>query len=354
VVSPTQAGLYLRTDAAGPVVLCTNNVARVTVDSEGVTTFSGNTNTVGDILSDGGNSLKITSSELTFSTVDVPVAFDSASSQVTTSSETSLTWSHTVASNSNRLLVVGVSLRHSVGTEVVSSVTFNGVPLTFLSEATRSSARSELWYLLDPPATTADVVVTLSSADRAIAGAASYYNVSQTFAFRPTASNTGSGLIASVPVSCRLGDMVFSTISRNNSGGSLTVGAGQNSRWSRVTAAGGDSSGSRQRGGGSDSDGIDGVVTMEYTWSDASRFYSMLAVAIKPTTAPIISATDSGVAVSESLVVNSTSGVFLPPRMSTSQKDAIVSPTAGSVVYDTTLNKLCVFTGSSWETITSS
>lgn len=43
---------------------------------------------------------------------------------------------------------------------------------------------------------------------------------------------------------------------------------------------------------------------------------------------------------------------FLPPRMTTAEKNAIVAPPAGLIVYDTTLNKLCVFT-TVWETITS-
>lgn len=43
---------------------------------------------------------------------------------------------------------------------------------------------------------------------------------------------------------------------------------------------------------------------------------------------------------------------FLPPRMTTTQKNAIATPAAGLVVYDTTLNKLCVYT-TAWETITS-
>jgi hypothetical protein len=52
------------------------------------------------------------------------------------------------------------------------------------------------------------------------------------------------------------------------------------------------------------------------------------------------------------LDVGSTTQGFLPPRMTTTQKNAISSPAAGLVVYDTTLNKLCVYT-TSWETITS-
>ena len=44
---------------------------------------------------------------------------------------------------------------------------------------------------------------------------------------------------------------------------------------------------------------------------------------------------------------------FLPPRMTTTQKNAIATPAAGLVVYDTTLGKLCVRGASAWETITS-
>jgi hypothetical protein len=57
-------------------------------------------------------------------------------------------------------------------------------------------------------------------------------------------------------------------------------------------------------------------------------------------------------AASAILNVQSTTKGFLPPRMTTTEKNAIVSPAAGLIVYDTTLNKLCVFT-TVWETIQS-
>lgn len=52
------------------------------------------------------------------------------------------------------------------------------------------------------------------------------------------------------------------------------------------------------------------------------------------------------------LQADSTTQGFLPPRMTTAEKVSIATPAAGLVVYDTTLNKLCVFT-TAWETITS-
>lgn len=55
---------------------------------------------------------------------------------------------------------------------------------------------------------------------------------------------------------------------------------------------------------------------------------------------------------STAVSINSTTQGFLPPRMTTAQKNAIVTPAAGLVVFDTTLAKLCVYT-TAWETITS-
>ncbi len=50
--------------------------------------------------------------------------------------------------------------------------------------------------------------------------------------------------------------------------------------------------------------------------------------------------------------ITSTTKGFLPPRMTTTEKNAIAN-TAGLVVFDTTLAKLCVNSGAGWETITS-
>jgi hypothetical protein len=62
--------------------------------------------------------------------------------------------------------------------------------------------------------------------------------------------------------------------------------------------------------------------------------------------------TDGANNASAQVQIDSTTKGFLPPRMTTTQKNAIASPTAGLIVYDTTLNKLCVYT-TAWETITS-
>lgn len=61
---------------------------------------------------------------------------------------------------------------------------------------------------------------------------------------------------------------------------------------------------------------------------------------------------NSTVDTSAKVQIDSTTLGFLPPRMTTAEKNAIASPAAGLIVYDTTLGKLCVYT-TAWETINS-
>lgn len=50
------------------------------------------------------------------------------------------------------------------------------------------------------------------------------------------------------------------------------------------------------------------------------------------------------------LALASTTRGFLPPRMTKTQRDAIASPTAGLVIYDTTNNAIEFYNGSAWRT----
>jgi len=43
---------------------------------------------------------------------------------------------------------------------------------------------------------------------------------------------------------------------------------------------------------------------------------------------------------------------FIAPNVTTAQKNALTA-SAGQLVFDTTLGKLCVYNGSAWQTITS-
>jgi hypothetical protein len=54
---------------------------------------------------------------------------------------------------------------------------------------------------------------------------------------------------------------------------------------------------------------------------------------------------------SAAMQIDSTVQGFLPPRMTTTQKNAIATPTAGLIVYDDTLNQLSYYNGTTWVNI---
>ena len=89
-----------------------------------------------------------------------------------------------------------------------------------------------------------------------------------------------------------------------------------------------------------------------YSWAFSKRSAS--------TTTDLMTLNDSGnlglgVTANASAILDAqstTKGVRFP-NMTTTQKNAISSPAAGLVVFDTTLAKLCVYSGSAWQTITS-
>jgi hypothetical protein len=51
------------------------------------------------------------------------------------------------------------------------------------------------------------------------------------------------------------------------------------------------------------------------------------------------------------LTLQSTTRGFLPPRMTTTEKNAIASPATGLILYDTTLNLLALYNGTIWTTL---
>jgi hypothetical protein len=51
--------------------------------------------------------------------------------------------------------------------------------------------------------------------------------------------------------------------------------------------------------------------------------------------------------------IQSTLNGIVVPNFTTVQKVAIVAPVAGQTIFDTTLAKLCVYSGTAWQTVTS-
>lgn len=52
------------------------------------------------------------------------------------------------------------------------------------------------------------------------------------------------------------------------------------------------------------------------------------------------------------ITLSTTKGLSLP-TFTTVEKLAIASPTTGAILFDTTLGKICVYSGSAWQTVTS-
>lgn len=122
------------------------------------------------------------------------IVLDATSSAATValSSASLVTFSHTVANKSNRILVVGTEVEDDIDC-TITSVTYGGQALTKINEisvGTTMRMCSGLWYLLNPSVGSANVVVTATKVVRGItAGGTSLYNVAQT---APEAQNTNS------------------------------------------------------------------------------------------------------------------------------------------------------------------
>ena len=80
------------------------------------------------------------------------------------------------------------------------------------------------------------------------------------------------------------------------------------------------------------------TVRLEANGSERMRVFSTGNIGINTTTD----------VVSSLLTLESTTKGFLPPRMTTTQKNAIASPVAGLMVYDTTLNVISYYNGTMW------
>lgn len=109
------------------------------------------------------------------------VVYD-AGSEDTGISVASDTFAHTVSAGDNRLLVVSVG-REEFGTNrTINSVTYAGSPMTFGVSRTTAAGNNKMsmYYMLNPPVGTANVVVTYSAAVGAtITSADSWQNIVQ-------------------------------------------------------------------------------------------------------------------------------------------------------------------------------
>jgi len=115
-------------------------------------------------------------------------------------STASLTYSYTVGSNSNRLLIV--NLVGDMAADDISSVTYGGTPMTLIGKLRAPSNNWQyLYYLLNPASGAHNVVVTAASSHYLISEAASWYNLRQTTQPDATTTNTTAATNTSISTS---------------------------------------------------------------------------------------------------------------------------------------------------------
>jgi len=86
--------------------------------------------------------------------------------------------------------------------------------------------------------------------------------------------------------------------------------------------------------------GATGTTSTNLVFSASPVFSGSVGIGATPAASAVLDAQST------------TQGVRFP-NMTTTQKNAIGTPVAGLVVFDTTLAKLCVYSGTAWQTITS-
>jgi hypothetical protein len=170
------------------------------------------------------------------------IVFDASSQQASTAATSSLSWSHTVGTGSNRILIVGVSLEDEGRS--VSGITRDGQALTPAGAVEINRARVEIWYRIAPNSGTATITVSLSGNTEVVGGAVSLSGVNQSqnlaAQFNGAINNSSSNpsVIINTPVNNTWVVDTLAFHSRASPGTSATVGPGQTSRWNLRTGFG--------------------------------------------------------------------------------------------------------------------
>jgi len=167
-----------------------------------------------------------------FTSTGTPPVKDAQDTNSEVATGTTITISgFTVAANSNRVLIVSADVYDAA--QNITGITWNGTENFVFGvavDAGSSDRRAEIWYLVNPTATTADVVTTwASTAIRRGAGVYSFYDVDQDDPLGVTATDNGTGSTSSGTITPTTSNslIVDSDISSGNGGSAVdTLTAG--------------------------------------------------------------------------------------------------------------------------------
>jgi hypothetical protein len=146
---------------------------------------------------------------------------------------TSVTISHTVASNNHRVLIVGVHSRDANAVKrTVSGITYNSVALTLLNTSELPNDRVELWYLQNPDVGTFNVVVTMGGAPQNLsAGTIDIYNAMVQLPEADTANTAAANTITTTVATISGYAWVFSLVISDKNTPAITHGGTQTNLW---------------------------------------------------------------------------------------------------------------------------
>jgi uncharacterized repeat protein (TIGR01451 family) len=226
---------------------------------------------------------------------DAAISVDNVTTAVSPGQVTGLTWSHTVNSASNGILIVGISFRD--GNTSASSVTFGAAALTRIGfqNSGGNQNRTELWYLKAPAVGPGTISVSMSSSKAIAAASISFTGVDQTSPLGTFASAAGDSQTPSVDVASAACEVVIDTMTANGDANSLAVSGGQTQQWNIFTGSG---DAGNARGGGSTRPG---ATSTTMSWNlGVSKPWSIGAVPLRPSSSgPSLTVVKSSVAQSD-------------------------------------------------------
>jgi hypothetical protein len=193
----------------------------------GVTYFTGTINTTGTSSVTGTTTGSQALNGLTYVPDNPIVQIEASATGTSTAATGSLTFSHTVGTGSNRLLIVNVT----TGGNYVSAtnyVKFGTQYLTYLdggyvntagttgsSTYNKTKFRSELWYLLNPSSGTGTVEISTASGLWIVGASASFTGINQSTPFTSFSSNqsiSGSTSAIARSFSTITTDLIYSIV----------------------------------------------------------------------------------------------------------------------------------------------
>ena len=194
--------------------------------------FDGFSDTTKTDVANTGAKVDTANKRVKFGTLGSNPEFD-AVSQGEVVADTSLTYSHTVATDAT-LIVVTVNRENSA--TGATTVTYGGESLT---EVSGGKDEARIFYLANPTAGANNVVITCATSTNIASTAVSYTSADTVSIVGASASNNGISSSSSVSITTGTNNsIVVDTVTHKSSGATLTHDSGQTQRGSAIPASG--------------------------------------------------------------------------------------------------------------------